>query len=151
MRTARPLAVWQNILLAIPVGIIGGAVAAIATMGVFVYILEPIERPDFWTFQELSPMAGFGAMIGLITFPIAYATVARTKSLFSVVPAGLVGTVLGAWVGLGMLVALDHWPRIVDAFNGNATLYVLLLAIAAMFGSCAWAAARERRKIAGRP
>jgi hypothetical protein len=53
-----PLAIWQNILLAIPIGFIGGSVAAIATMGVFWYIYEPMDRAVFWTFQELSPMAG---------------------------------------------------------------------------------------------
>jgi hypothetical protein len=135
----KPLAVWQNILLAIPIGTVGGALAGVAS-----------AAPFGGDLQWLWSVAEVGGIIGLATFPLAYATVGRTKSVFSIAPAGLVATVLSAWIDLGLLSALwSGWPTISEKLGVSQYLIALMLPIIAMFGACAWAAARERRRLAG--
>ena len=88
-----------------------------------------------------------GGIIGVASFPIAYATVGRTRNVLSVVPAGLLATVLGAWIGFEMLTALQSWLPFLNNLGGGWFLIFLSFPIIAMFGACAWIAARERRKI----
>jgi hypothetical protein len=89
-------------------------------------------------------VAGVGGTVGLATFPLAYATVGRTKSVFSVVAAGLVATVLGAWMVPGLLSVLSQWPIYSNNIGDAEFLIVLLIPVIAMFGAVAWVSARER-------
>jgi hypothetical protein len=92
-----------------------------------------------------------GGIIGLATFPLAYATVGRTNNVFAVVPAGLIATVLGVWISFGLLAALSNlWPAIAEKLGVSLFLVDVALPVVAMFGACAWAAKRERRRIADR-
>jgi hypothetical protein len=135
----KPLAVWQNIVLAIPIGAVGGALAGVASVS-----------PFGFNANGLFGVAEAGGIIGLATFPLAYGTVGRTKSVFTIVPAGLVATVLGVWIGFGLSSALwSQWPGISEKLGVSQFLIPLLIPVIAMFGACAWAAARERRTIAG--
>jgi hypothetical protein len=131
----KPLAVWQNILLAIPIGAVGGALvggASIAPFGIY----------GIWS------GALVGGIIGIVTFPLAYATVGRTINVLAVVPAGLVAAILGVWIALGMLSASwSAWPASSWKLGVGEWVVALLLPIVAMFWACAWAAARERRKL----
>jgi hypothetical protein len=136
----KPLAVWQNILLAIPIGVVGGALAGAVSV-----------TPFGFNVSSFYGEAAVGGIIGLATFPLAYATVARTRSVFTVVPAGLGATVLGIWIDFGLLSALwSKWPTISEKLGVSQFLVALLLPVIAMFGACAWAAARERRKFVDR-
>jgi hypothetical protein len=139
----KPLAVWQNILLAIPIGAVGGALAGfVIIVGLSITtLLQNLNGSLLFAYG----VAEMGSIIGVATFPLAYATVGRTRSVFSIVPAGLVATVVGAWFGFALLSALDASRITVD----NAFLLMLLIPVIAMFGGCALAAARERRKIVG--
>jgi hypothetical protein len=145
----KPLAVWQNILLSIPIGAVGGALAGFVII-VSLSLSTLIQNlSDTLFFAD--GVAEMGSIIGAAAFPLAHATVGRTRSVFSIVPAGLVATVLGAWVGFVLLVALRNWPPASNMIRDSVVLLFLLIPVVAMFGACAWAAARERRRIAGRP
>jgi hypothetical protein len=145
----KPLAVWQNILLAIPIGAAGGAFAGfVIILGMNIPFLVQ-DLKDSLLFA--SGVAVMGSIIGVATFPLAYAIVGRTKNVFSIVPVGLVATVLGAWLGLGLLSGLNRSPWASIIIEDNGFWLFLLIPVIAMFGACAWAAARERRQIAGRP
>ncbi|HEY5096004.1 MAG TPA: hypothetical protein VII69_12890 [Candidatus Eremiobacteraceae bacterium] len=98
-------------------------------------------------------------MIGLITFPIAYAWVARTNNVTSIAAPGLVATILGAWIGWGSASVLtnfefEHVSQIPISLKYGALnvahAFLALLPVIAMFGACAWVASRERRKAVGR-
>ena len=143
MTIRKPLAVWQNILLAIPIGAAGGALAGFVIIvgSSITTLLHDLSDTLLFAYG----VAEMGSIIGVATFPLAYATVGRTSSVFSIVPAGLIATVVGAWVGFALLSALNASRITVD----NAFLLMLLIPVIAMFGGCAWAAARERRKIVG--
>jgi hypothetical protein len=143
----KPLAVWQNILLAIPIGAVGGALAGfVIIVGSSISILLQ-NLSDTLLFAYA--VAEMGSVIGVVAFPLAYATVGRTKSVFSIVPAGLIATVLGGWAGLSLSSVLKEWPPTSNMTPDNAILLWFLTPVIAMFGACAWVGARERRKIAG--
>lgn len=149
-------------LLAVPVGIVGGALAAVLiSMGIALkgsLSGESIQWNVFGSIDTLWPISETGSVIGLVMFPIAYASVARTNSVWSIVPAGLLATVLGAWIGWESLAALTgfysrhlSYGAIVGLIIYAADIILAVLPVIAMFGACAWAAARERRIISGRP
>ena len=155
--TRKPLAVWQNILLAIPVGIIGGAIAGeFIGEGEFVadviwgnIAINSTFLPD--SLAGSVPFALAGAVIGVLTFPIAFATVARTRNVLTVVPIALPATILSCWIGGAILSALAPQLRIPD-WQTPWLLplgFLVVFPVASMFAGCAWAAARERRRSAG--
>lgn len=170
MTEAKPSArqFWRNVLIAIPIGSFGGAFAGIViyegTTVPALVRLYVFHVPLQWSVTDilfgafLWWPAFVGGMIGLITFPIAYAWVARTNNVTSIVAAGLVATILGAWIGWGSISVLTnfefaHASKIPISLEYGALIavhaFLALLPVIAMFCACAWVAARERRKAAG--
>jgi hypothetical protein len=143
-----------NTLLAVPVGLLGGALAGeLISIGVFVASATSGSTP--WSlgyfFTISIGYAFFGAVVGVLSFPIAYAAVARTRNMLVIVPAGLIATVIACWIGLAIIYWLD------SAFDSAVWLgpwswlpfaLIFVFPVAAMFWACAWAANRERQRIA---
>lgn len=141
-----------NTLLAIPVGLLGGAIAGelIGELHFVASVISGNQPPDpNWLFSLYDSLqeAVVGAAIGAVCFPIGYAAVARVRNVLAIVPVALLATVLSFFVGAAIL---DGFISVIQ-IRGPAVvwlLFVLVFAfpVASMFCACAWAAARERRK-----
>lgn len=153
-RTAR------NTLLAVPIGLVGGAIAGeLIGIGSFVaYVISGgISLPADTTFSStlVSVLSGslvfafVGAVLGMLAFPIAYAAVARTHNVLVVVPAALLATILSYCIGAAVLESIAALFQIPDWREPSwlAPALVFVFPIASMFWACAWAAAKERRRI----
>jgi hypothetical protein len=145
-----------NTLVAIPVGLVGGTVAGgLLGAGHFIAsVISGFTQSNLDLSDSVSGSLDYavvGAVIGMLSFPIAYAAVARTRNLFVIVPAALVATVVGCWVGATIAGGLVF---VIQKFEWGAPWVWISLAltivfpVGSMFWACAWAAARERRKIA---
>jgi len=143
-----------NTAIAAPVGLVGGAVAGEfigegINVASVIFGGTPSNSNLLYSLTGSLGYAIFGAVIGVLSFPIAYATVARTRNVFVVVPAALVATVVGCWIGMALLAWLDstfHIPMWGEPWAWFTLALMIVFPVATMFWACAWAAARERRK-----
>jgi hypothetical protein len=140
-------------LLAVPVGFFGGALAG-ALIGegtsAAMVILGCCEPNSYL----LNPLANglieymfFGALTGVLCFPIAYAAVARTRHVLAVLPVALLATVLSGWFGLTIVDWLNsnvHYTMWQTPWTWLSLTLIIVFPVASMFWACAWAAARER-------